>query len=129
MGRMIPIPDRDTAPYWAALANGVLKLQHCGDCGHWTWPARPICSNCQSDNMAWEPVKGTGEVYSWVVVHRGMASEPTPYVIAQVRLDEQKDIYIPAVLRTTVPVRQGLRVRAITEKLSDNVGDLIWVPA
>ena len=30
--RTLPTPDRDSAPYWAALADGVFLLQHCLDC-------------------------------------------------------------------------------------------------
>ena len=40
--RAVPVPDRDSAPYWAALAQGRFELQHCRDCGHWNAPARAI---------------------------------------------------------------------------------------
>ena len=128
--RMLPVPDRDSKPYWAALAQGTLQLQHCKDCGHWTWPPRPICSGCQSDNFEWQPVKGTGEVCSWVVAHRAYTPDlanQVPYTIALVRIDEQDDILIPGVLAADVPVHPGLRVRAVAERVTDDIGELRWV--
>jgi uncharacterized OB-fold protein len=127
--RIAPVPDRDSAHYWAALARGALELQRCRDCGHWTWPPRPICSGCHGESLAWEPVKGTGEVYSWVVSHRAYTpdfSALVPYTIALVRIDEQDDILIPGRLLSEAAVYQGLRVRAAPEPLTDEVGVLNW---
>jgi uncharacterized OB-fold protein len=124
-----PAPTRDTAHYWGALAEGHLELQHCRDCGHWTWPPRPICSGCQGENMAWEQVKGTGEVFSWIVVHRSTTPDMmayVPYTLALVRLDEQQDIYIPARLISDKEAHRGMRVHAVPEKITDEIGDLAW---
>lgn len=66
----IPIASRDSEPYWAALAQGRLEIQQCLDCGHWTWPPRPICSKCHGENLEFRPVSGTGQVHSWVRPHR-----------------------------------------------------------
>jgi uncharacterized protein len=129
-----PVPDRDSGPYWAALAGGRLELQHCRDCGHWTWPPRPICSGCHGEDMAWEPVAGTGEVHSWIVTHQVYAPafvDLVPYTIVLVRLDEQDDIMIPGPLvsdGSNDKVHQGLQVRAVTERVDGSVGRLRWKP-
>jgi uncharacterized protein len=124
------VPDKDTAPYYAALAEGRLELLHCRDCRRWTWPARPICSGCQGENMAWEAVSGNGTVHSWIVTHQVYAPnfvDLVPYTIAMVRLDEQDDILIPGPLMSGADgVRQGLRVHAVAEKVADAVGQLAW---
>jgi hypothetical protein len=128
--RMMPMADRDSVPYWAALAKGTLSLQHCLDCGRWTWPPRPICSGCQGENFEWKPVRGTGAVHSWVIAHRAYTPDlaaQVPYVIALVRIDEQDDILIPGRLLAAAQVRQGLRVRAVPERLTDDIGALSWV--
>lgn len=127
-----PQPDRDTAPYWAALADGRFELQHCAHCGRWTWPARPICSGCHGDDLAWEAPSGTGEVYSWVVTHQPYGPDLAalvPYTIVLVRLDEQDDLLLPGRLLSAVEVHQGLRVRAVPERVSDDVGVLSWAVA
>ena len=130
--RIVPIPDQDSEPYFAALADGRLDLQQCRECGHWTWPPRPICSFCQSDELAWRTANGTGEVHSWVVTHNiygpGFA-ELVPYVTVLIRLDEQPDLLVPGRFLSDTELRQGLRVRAVTEKLADGVGEVNWASA
>ena len=128
----IPIPDRDSAPYWAALADGRVEIQQCLDCEHWTWPARPICSNCHGENLVWRGVEGTGEVHSWVRLHRPVFprfKDLVPFYIVLVRLDEERDILIPGRLVSDVPVHQGMRVRAAPTKLADGVGEILWEAA
>lgn len=130
--RVLPVPDLDSRHYWRALAQGRLDIQNCQDCGHWTWPPRPICSFCQSDNLAWEAVTGTGEVHSWVTTHQvyGAAfAALVPYITALVRLDEQDDILIPGRFLSAVELHQGLRVRAVAERLTDEIGELSWAVA
>ena len=125
----IPIPDRDSAPYWAALAEGRVEIQQCLDCGHWTWPPRPICSKCHGENLAWREVSGTGEVHSWVRLHRPVfpsLKDLVPFDIVLVRLDEEDDILIPGRLVSDVEVHQGMRVRAAPRKLTDDVGEILW---
>ena len=127
--RAVPTPDRESAPYWAALAAGRFDVQHCRDCGRWTWPPRAICSGCHGENLAWESVKGTGEVHSWVVTHQVYAPDfvdLVPYTVVLVRLDEQDDILIPGRLVSDVEVHQGLRVRAAPEQLTEDIGQLHW---
>jgi uncharacterized protein len=131
--RTLPTPDRDSAPYWAALADGVFLVQHCLDCGSWTWPARPICSGCHGDRLAWAQPLGTGEVYSWVVTHQPYGPDLArlvPYTVALVRIDEQPDILIPGrYLSDEVDIHQGLRVRAAPERVTDEIGLLHWEAA
>ena len=127
--RTIPVPDRDTAAYWAALADGRFVVQHCPRCDHWTWPARPLCSGCRGDELDWVEPSGTGEVYSWVVTHQPYAPDlvdEVPYTIVLVRLDEQADILVPGRYRSEGEVHQGLRVRAVPERVTDDVGVLSW---
>ena len=124
-----PIPDRDTVDYWQALSDGKLLATHCHDCGHWTWPPRPICSGCHGEHLSLDPVQGTGTVYSWIVVHRSTTPDMmqyVPYTLALVRLSEQSDIYIPGRLITDAEPHRGMKVRALPEKINDKLGDLAW---
>jgi len=124
----IPVPDRDSQPYWGALAEGRFLLQHCNGCGSWSWPPRPICSNCQSDDLTWSEPSGTGSIHSWVVCHRQYSSLPErlPYTIAMVRLDEGADLLLPGRLLNPEGIHQGQRVRVAPQPLSPDVGDLCW---
>jgi uncharacterized protein len=127
--RTLPVPDLDTAPYWATLADGRFAMQHCRACGRWTWPPRPICSGCHGDDLEWKDASGTGVVYSWVVTHQPYAPDLAkllPYTVALVRVDEQDDILIPGRFVSDVEIHQGLRVRAVPERVDDEIGILTW---
>jgi uncharacterized OB-fold protein len=127
--RLLPLPDRDSEHYWAALAAGRFEVQQCLDCGHWTWPPRPICSFCQSDRFSWQEVAGTGEVHSWVTTHNVYSpgfARLVPYTTVLVRLDEQADILIPGRFMSDGEPNQGLRVRARAEEVAEGIGELSW---
>ena len=130
---MLPTPDRDTAPYWQALADGRFVMQQCRTCGCWTWPARPICSRCHRFDLDWVEPSGSGEVYSWVVTHQPYGPDLAalvPYTVALVRVDEQDDIMIPGRYVGATEIHQGLRVQARTEAATEEIGLLTWdVPA
>jgi uncharacterized protein len=85
--------------------------------------------------MAWEPVAATGDVHSWIVTYQVYAPnlvELVPYTIVLVRIDEQDDILIPGPLVSVGAgqgeVHQGMRVRAVTERVTDSIGELAWKP-
>jgi len=130
--RTMPVPDRDSAPYWAALAEGRLDLQQCRDCDRFTWPPRPICSGCHGDHLDWRTVSGNGEVHSWVVTHQVYSPDLAPlvpYTVVLVRIDEQDDILIPGRLVSDMVLGQGSRVRAEPQPLTDGIGSLNWSAA
>ena len=124
-----PEPDRDSERYWAALADGRVEVQRCADCGHWTWPPRPICSGCHGEHLEWTPVSGRGEVHSWVTTHQAYApslAPLVPYTVVLVRLDEQPDVMIPGRLVTDGDIARGMRARAVPADLGDGLGVLDW---
>ncbi|HET6954633.1 MAG TPA: zinc ribbon domain-containing protein [Acidimicrobiales bacterium] len=130
--RTVPTPDRDSAPYWQALADGRFVMQRCRACGRWTWPVRPLCSGCHGDDLELVEPSGYGEVYSWVVTHQAYGADLAqlvPYTVALVRVDEQDDILIPGRYLGTAEIHQGLRVRAAPERVTDEVGILHWTAA
>lgn len=127
--RTLPVPDRDTAPYWAGLAQGRFLVQRCRQCRRWTWPARPMCSGCHGADLEWVEPSGKGEIYSWVVTHQPYGpdlAKLVPYVVALVRIDEQDDILIPGRLVSDVEPHQGMRAHAVTERVTDEIGLLHW---
>lgn len=127
--RTLPTPDRDSAPYWQALAGGRFLLQRCQACGRWTWPARPICSGCHGFDLAWTNAGGGGEVVSWAVTHQPYGpdlAKLVPYTVALVRVDEQDDILIPGRYVGEPEIHQGQRVVAVAERATDDIGLLTW---
>jgi len=87
----VPVPDRDTAPFWEGTARGELLIQHCGACGAWLWQPRPVCSSCQTPEPAWTRVTGDGKVASWTVLRPPTLpsyADLVPFVVLLVELDE-----------------------------------------
>ena len=90
-GRPRPAPIPTSKPFWDALAEGEVRLQHCADCGRWVYYPRRRCPGCLSDALAWERVSGKGRLYSYTVARQ--ATHPAfgtdvPQMLAVVELDE-----------------------------------------
>ncbi|MGI9601092.1 MAG: Zn-ribbon domain-containing OB-fold protein [Acidimicrobiales bacterium] len=87
--RPLPRPTELSQPFWDGCAEGVLRVQQCGQCGELVFVPRPMCPACQSDDLAWIDSTGLGEVYSYTVVHRPPSPAfEVPYVVAIVELEE-----------------------------------------
>jgi uncharacterized OB-fold protein len=87
----IPVPDEDSAAYWAALREHRILLQRCTSCGETRAPRMPGCPQCGSAGYRDIEVRGTGTIYSWVVIHRplgGIPAQQLPRTIVTVELDE-----------------------------------------
>ncbi|MFJ5771105.1 Zn-ribbon domain-containing OB-fold protein [Psychrobacillus sp. NPDC093180] len=83
--RTMAIPEihPEHKEYWDAAAEGKLLIKHCDSCGDYHYYPRVLCPNCMSDNTTWIEAKGTGSIYTYSVMRRGV-----PYAIAFVELDE-----------------------------------------
>lgn len=96
MSRPLPVPDRDSAPWWEALTHHRLEVQHCQTCSHLRWPARALCSQCGGLEWNWAPVSGRGSIVSWLVNRHDFGGlYPSPSTAVLVRIEEQHDILIP----------------------------------
>ena len=94
IGRPVPVPDADSAPFWEACAERRLSAQQCETCGHWRWPPAAVCPHCRKRGGVWTTLRGTGAISSFVVVHQPMHpafTDAVPYTIAFVALDEAPD--------------------------------------
>jgi uncharacterized protein len=83
--RTMAIPEihPEHKEYWDAAAEGTLLIKHCNSCGEYHYYPRVLCPHCMSDNTTWIEAKGTGSIYTYSVMRRGV-----PYAIAFVELDE-----------------------------------------
>jgi uncharacterized OB-fold protein len=86
-----PDADRDSQPFWDALAVGRLLVPRCSSCSRSFFPPMPSCPRCASTSVALEESSGFGRVYSWVVTRTAL--DPTlageiPYAVVAVDLAE-----------------------------------------
>jgi uncharacterized OB-fold protein len=87
----VPVPDRDTQPFWDACARGELLIQRCGSCGTFLWQPRPVCSHCQTPDPVWTKVSGDGVVASWAVMRPPTLpayADMVPFVVLLVELEQ-----------------------------------------
>ena len=87
----LPAPDADSAPFWRGLREGVLLLQHCGDCGHVQYYQQAICRQCGGENLRHRAASGRGKVHSFSVVHRAPGpafKADLPYAVLLIDLEE-----------------------------------------
>lgn len=120
----LPEPSPIDAPYWGSGANGVLRMQTCGACGHVQFPPGRRCAPCGSPDLAWTPLSGTGRVWSWLRFHKPyFPGILVPYIVLRVQLDEG-----PFLMTNLVDC--GDREPAIDDRVRvvfQQAGD-IWLP-
>jgi uncharacterized OB-fold protein len=104
-----------TAPFWAGLAGGRLRLPRCDDCGSVIWYPRPLCPHCHGVRSTWFDASGQGTIYSFTVVRRGSGvyADAAPYVVAYVELDEGPRVLTNIVGWAGDDVRVGGSVEAV----------------
>ena len=87
--RPAPLPDKESAPYWAAAKAHRLELQYCPTCGRYAFPPRALCPVCLVE-PGWAQVSGRGTVRTFTIMRDSfMKGFTPPYVVAEVELEEQ----------------------------------------
>lgn len=120
----LPTIDNRNRPHWEGNATHELRVQRCDDCGVLRFPASRWCTHCLGEKTSWQVTSGKGKVWSWCVFHRayfkGFADD-LPYAVALVELDEGVRMYSNLVGVPCDKIRIGMRVRAVYEKVNDEV--------
>lgn len=108
--RPLPTLTPDSAPYWESTRQHALRLQRCSSCAQYRFYPTPVCGNCGSLEATWQRVQGSGEVYSFTVVHKPAApafSRASPVVLLLVSLTEG-----PTMMGNLIGSDSGLRIGA-----------------
>ena len=121
-----PLPkiDERTRPHWEGNAVHELRVQRCDDCGTMRFPASRWCAHCLGEKTSWQKVSGKGKVWSWCVFHRAYFKgfeSAVPYAVALVELDEGPKMYSNLVGIPRDQIKIGMRVRAVFDKVTDDV--------
>lgn len=109
------------------VAGGQLVAGHCAACAVTAYPAPDQCPGCLGP-LADQPLRGTGILYSYSVIHIGPSDRAVPYTVGYVdtregaRLFGHVDETDEAALCPDLAVRLELR--------DDEAGyRALWVPA
>src|SRR5580704_18513025 len=72
MPKLIPVPDALSKPFWDAVNQRRLVLQHCGACDRLQYPPQQACQVCDSAaGLTWKEVEGRGHIASYIVIEDG----------------------------------------------------------
>jgi uncharacterized OB-fold protein len=67
----------------------------CRACAYVSFPSRPVCARCGTEDIARERVGRRGRIVSSSVVHHAPIGFQAPYVVALVQLDEGPTVFCP----------------------------------
>lgn len=71
----------------ANAREGRLAFPWCGACGRFHWYPMPRCPHCRAAGIAWKPVSGNGDVFSFTEVRHAFDKSrrgQLPYIVALV---------------------------------------------
>src|SRR5262252_3007962 len=91
MPKLIPVPDALSKPFWDAVNQRRLVLQHCTACDRLQYPPQQACQFCNSAaGLTWKEVEGKGHIATYIVIEDGRLNRrmpDQPYNLAMVTLD------------------------------------------
>jgi uncharacterized OB-fold protein/acyl dehydratase len=120
----------DNSWWWDGIDRGELLIQRCGACGVLRHPPRPMCGSCQS--LEWDTLvsKGSGTLYSYVVLHHPqIPGYDFPLVVGLVDLDEGTRIVSNVLGCAPEDVRIGMRLEASIEAVDEEMKLPMFRPA
>ena len=123
-GLPLPLPTRDTEPFYAAAREGVLVFQRCTACGRFRHYPRPVCPACLSRDFTWTRSSGRGTIWTWTIV-RGPTlpafEAAVPYNVVDVLMEEGVHFVSQVLDCPPEEMRAGMRVQAVFVAASDDI--------
>ncbi|MBW8826861.1 MAG: OB-fold domain-containing protein [Acidobacteria bacterium] len=118
-------------PFWDSVKRHQVELQRCDSCGAFRFIPTELC-RCGSAASTWTPIAGTGEVYTYTVVHRAPTpayQAEAPYVIAHVTVDEGPRMISVVVGCDPTDVHIGMPVTLVYEDVAPDLTLYKFTPA
>ena len=123
MPKLIPVPDELSKPFWDAVNEKRLIVQHCTACNTLQHPPRQACRDCGSANLDWKETSGRGHISTFVVmedIHLGRRVPYQPFNLAVITLDDDPRVNffsnLPGIPVKQVPV--GAPVEVMFEEVA-----------
>ena len=124
MPKLIPVADDLSKPFWDAVNERRLVLQHCTVCDRLQYPPQPACHACESAaSLGWKEVSGKGHIATYIVIEDGRLNRrmpDQPYNLAMVTLNEDPTVNFYSNLPGTPPyeVPDGAAVELTFEEVA-----------
>ncbi len=94
-----PLITETSRPYWQALRQERIDIQHCRRCGRWVFYPRNICPHCGAMELDWKTASGDASLYTFTVALAPVSVdfvEDVPLFLAVAVLAE--GVHIPTTL-------------------------------
>jgi uncharacterized protein len=129
-----PMADERIQPFWDAAKEERLVAPKCASCGTFRMPPVRFCAHCLSQDLAWEPLPGTGAVYTFIIVRHPLnpnATNYVPYMPAAIEADGAPGIRFISNVVECEPedVEIGMKVEVVWNHVSDTLTLPFWIPA
>lgn len=114
----------DNEPFWEGCRRHRLVLPTCAECGKAHLPPGPVCPQCFSDRITWQPATGQGRVTSWTIVHKAWFPafrDDIPYNVVQIELDEGPRLTSSLVGLSGRKPEIGQRVEVVFDDIDDTL--------
>jgi uncharacterized OB-fold protein len=110
-----------TQPFWQALSEGRLQTTRCRACARLSFPPKPICPHCWTDDVEWAQLGTRGRLYTWTRIHAGpeMFAHELPYEVGIVDLDAGLRVAVRLVLKPGQACVPDLAVRLVVLQFRD----------
>jgi uncharacterized OB-fold protein len=109
MPKLIPVADTLSKPFWDAVNERRLVLQHCAQCDRLQYPPQQACQACNSAaGLSWKEVDGKGHIAASIVIEDGRLNRrmpDQPYNLAMVTLDADPRVNFYSNLPGTPPYK------------------------
>ncbi|MFJ8059283.1 thiolase C-terminal domain-containing protein [Streptomyces sp. NPDC096142] len=121
-----PVITEENEFFWAAGADGRLRLAECGSCAALIHPPQPVCRYCRGHDIGVRTVSGRATLIGFTVNHRfALPGLPAPYVVAQVAIEEDPRVRLTTNAVQCAPdeLELGMRMEVVFEPVED-----AWLP-
>ena len=120
----LPVPNLDNQEFFDRCREHQLVLRRCHDCQAFSYPPRPNCSHCASDNLDWVESEGRGTVYTFTITRQPVSRAfvgRLPWAVIEVELEEGVHLISNLVDCDPEEIQIGMAVRVVFEALNDEI--------
>jgi uncharacterized OB-fold protein len=79
--------DTYSEPYWQAAKEHRLTTCKCANCGYCRIPPTPYCPECQSHEIDWPTLPGTGTIFSYAICTKSPYQDVADFVYVPIVVD------------------------------------------
>lgn len=124
-GRLVPVPDDETAGFFEAARRHELAIRVCSRCGATLHLPRSWCARCRAGDTEWRVVSGDARLYSWTTVMQSPhPAFECPYTVLLAELSEHPEVRLVGYLPGEPELEPGMAL----EIRFDDIGDGMTLP-